>query len=67
MNVYLYKRKWQFLSGRPMVLAKLLCDQFIHKTQINICSNTQFLSTQQDAHTYLLPSLIPFESLWHAG
>ena len=33
-----------------MVLAILLYGQFIHRTQINLCPNMQFLSTQQRAY-----------------
>ena len=57
------------LSRRPILLAILLYEQFLHLTQINLHLNTQLLSTQQHAYQSfkLLPGLIPFASLWHAG
>ena len=41
-----------------MVLDKLLYEQFIHHTQINLYINMQFLSTQQ--HTYQSKSSLPW-------
>ena len=46
----LYKCKWRFLSERLMVLTLLLYEQFIHQTQVILCPNMQFLSTQQRAY-----------------
>ena len=37
------------LSRRPILLAVLLYEQFVHLTRISLCPNTQFLSTQQCA------------------
>ena len=37
------------LSGRPILRAILLYEQFIHLTRINLRPNMQFLSTQQRA------------------
>ena len=53
------------LLRRPILLAILLCGQFIHLKWINSHHNIRFLSTQQRAHmSFLLrPSLIPFASL----
>ena len=50
MKIYLYKQKRHFLSGRLIVLAILLYDQFIHHTQMDLHPNAQFLSTQQHAN-----------------
>ena len=36
INIYLYKCKWRFLSGRLMLLAILLYGLFIHHKQINL-------------------------------
>ena len=47
MKIYLYQQKWQFFSRRPIFLAILLNDQFLHLAQIN----TKLLSTQQHAYT----------------
>ena len=60
--------KMAILSRRPILLAKLLYEQFIHLTRINLRPNIQFLSTQQNAYQsfLLLPGLIPFAPLWHA-
>ena len=57
MKIYLYKQKWQYFFND---------EQFIHHTQINLSPNTQFFSTQQHAYQ-LLPGLLPFASLRHAG
>ena len=38
------------LSRRPILLAILLYEQFIHLTRINLRPNIQFLSTQQHAY-----------------
>ena len=55
---YLYKNlpvqtKKAILSRRPILLAILLYEQFIHLTRINLRPNTQFLSTQQCAYQSL--------------
>ena len=52
---YLYenlpvKTKMAILSRRPILLAILLYEQFVHLTQINLYSNAQLLSTQQHAY-----------------
>ena len=59
------RTKMANLSRRPILLAILLCEQFIHLIWINSRHNIQFLSTQQRAHMsfWLRPSLIPFVSL----
>ena len=62
--------KMVILSRRRILLAILLSEQFLHLTQINLHPNIQCLSTQQHAYQsffWLLPGLIPFASLWHAG
>ena len=72
---YLYKNlpvqtKMAILSRRHILLAILLSEQFLHLTQINLHPNIQFLRTQQHAYQsffWLIPGLIPFASLWHAG
>ena len=38
------------LSWRRILLAKLLCEQFIHLTQITLRPNKQLLSTLQHAY-----------------
>ena len=50
MKIYMYQQKWQFFSRRPMFLAILLNEQFLHLAQIN----TKLLSTQQHAYTSFL-------------
>ena len=47
MKIYLYQQKWHFFSRRPIFLAILLNEQFLHLAQIN----TQLLSAQQHAYT----------------
>ena len=47
MKIYLYQQKWHLFSRRPIFLAILLNEQFLHLAQIN----TQLLSTQQHAYT----------------
>ena len=42
------------LSRRPILLAILLYEQFLHLTQINLHPNTQPLSTQQHAYQSFL-------------
>ena len=42
------------LSRRPILLAILLYEQFLHLTQINLYSNAQLLSTQQHAYQSFL-------------
>ena len=59
----------KILSRRPILLAILLYEQFIHLIHINLHSNIQFLSTQQNAYQFifwLLPGLISFASLLRA-
>ena len=51
MKIYLYQQKWQFFSSRPIFLAILLNEQFLHLAQINLHPNTQLLSIQQHAYT----------------
>ena len=47
MKIYLYQQKWLFFSRRPIFLAILLNEQFLHLAQIN----TKLLSAQQHAYT----------------
>ena len=54
MKIYLYKQKKAILSKRPILLAILLYEQFLHLTQINLHPNTQLLSTQQLAYQSFL-------------
>ena len=42
------------LSRRTILLAILLCEQYIHLTQINLSPNIQLLSTQQHAYQSFL-------------
>ena len=42
------------LSSRPILLAILLYEQFLHLTHINLHPNTQLLSTQQHAYQSFL-------------
>ena len=42
--------KKAILSKRPILLAVLLNEQFIHLTRINLRPDIEFLSTQQGAH-----------------
>ena len=42
------------ISRRPIRLAILLYEQFLHLTQINLHPNTQLLSTQQHAYQSFL-------------
>ena len=42
------------LSGRPILLAILLYEQFIHLTRINLRPNMQFLSTKQRVYQLFL-------------
>ena len=63
MKSYLCKQKMAILSRRPILLAVLLYEQFIHFTQIDLRPNIQFVSSQQRDHFWLLPGLIPFASL----
>ena len=44
MNINLYKQKKANLSRRPIFLAILLCEQFIHLLRINSRPSIQFLS-----------------------
>ena len=46
--------KMAILSRRPILLAILLYEQFVHLTQINLYSNAQLLSTQQHAYQSFL-------------
>ena len=46
--------KMAILSKRPILLALLLYEQFIHLTQITLCPNIQFLSTQERAYQSFL-------------
>ena len=50
MKIYLYQQKWHFFSKRPIFLAILLNEQFLHLAQIY----TKLLSTQQHAYTSFL-------------
>ena len=53
------------LSRRPILLAILLYEQFIHLTQINLHPNIQFLSTQQHAYQSFLVSYdFGFDSIY---
>ena len=58
-----------FLSRRRILLATLLYEQFIHLTLITLRPNIQLLSNRQHAYQSLelLPGLILFTLLWHAG
>ena len=52
---YLYENlpvqtKMAILSRRPILLAILMNEQFLHLTQINLHPNAQLLSTQQHAY-----------------
>ena len=72
MKIYLYKQKWQFYQ-RDLYFWIFCCmNNFcISHRSINLHPNTQLLSTKQHAYQSfffgLLPGLIPFASLWHAG
>ena len=46
--------KMAILSRRPILLAILLYEQFLHLTLINLHPNMQLLSTQQHAYQSLI-------------
>ena len=60
---YLYENfpvqtKKAILSKRPILLAILLYEQFLHLTQINLHPKTQLLSTQQLAYQSFFGSFL---------
>ena len=65
MKIYLHTNKNGKFVKETILLALLLCEQFIHLIWINSRHNIQFLSTQQRAHRsfWLRPSLILFAPL----
>ena len=54
MKCFLYKHKMAILSYRRIPLAILLCEQFIHLTQITLRPNKQLLSSLQNANQSFL-------------
>ena len=64
MKIYLYKQKWQFCQGD--LYFWLFC------CMSNFCISHRLIyiptySSMLNSHFWLLPGLIPFASVWHAG
>ena len=70
---YLYElfscinKKMTILSWRRIPLAVLLCEQFIHLTQITLCPNIQLFTPKQHANQLIFSYFLVVFRLQYCG